>query len=265
MLQFLVLFVCFTLVQSFESKFEKEFVEATEASGSDKVSKIHHFQAMYSIFLMQAAHQHMRKMQHDPSLRKFRIFEIGMGAENPGRSLHLWKSLFKSSAEIYMGEYDQGIVNNFNNLNPGHDFHIMVGDQADGPTLERWVRESNGGFDVIIDDGGHHNRHILTSFNVLFHQALLPGGLYYLEDLHVGTVAPYNENDDSISSILQAWIDELVIPGPSAKKHANDGDFGPPSPHVAELRKKYPKPAEVEWIFCQAEACVVGKRAATQA
>jgi hypothetical protein len=59
----------------------------------------------------------------------------------------------------------------------------LVGDQGDIPTLHKWVQQTGGGFDFIIDDGGHTNPQQLSSFMVLFQHALKPGGLYVIEDL----------------------------------------------------------------------------------
>ena len=42
--------------------------------------------------------------------------------------------------------------------------NMLVGDQNDPPDLQRWVKTSGGSFDVIIDDGAHHNTFIHTSF-----------------------------------------------------------------------------------------------------
>ena len=38
----------------------------------------------------------------------------------------------------------------------------LIGDQADIPTLKRWITQSGGKFDLIVDDGGH------TSMQVSF-------------------------------------------------------------------------------------------------
>lgn len=45
-------------------------------------------------------------------------------------------------------------------------------------TLESWVSMTGGGFDLVVDDGGHTNMQLYNSFAVLFEKALKPGGLY---------------------------------------------------------------------------------------
>jgi hypothetical protein len=52
---------------------------------------------------------------------------------------------------------------------------LSSGDQGNVTVLNRWIKESGGKFHVIIDDGGHRNSQIKTSFDVLFEKALLPG------------------------------------------------------------------------------------------
>jgi hypothetical protein len=82
----------------------------------------------------------------------------------------------------------------------------ISGDQGDKATVESWVAKSGGQFHVIIDDGGHKNAQIKTSFDVLFEQALLPGGLYFIEDLQVGRMKGWG-SDDSVgpmSIVIQA-------------------------------------------------------------
>ena len=49
------------------------------------------------------------------------------------------------------------------------------GDQANVDDLRRWITESGGKFHFIIDDGGHQNYQIKKSFDILYHEALLPG------------------------------------------------------------------------------------------
>jgi len=105
---------------------------------------------------------------------------------------------------------------------------------------------TSGGFDVVIDDGGHHNVQINTSFDKLWPH-VLPGGLYFIEDLQVGKMGGAYSNlpGDELrpSARLKDWIEQLLYP------EKNQG---------AEY--KNPIPPDVEFVFCQTEACVVGKK-----
>lgn len=68
---------------------------------------------------------------------------------------------------------------------PGID--ILIGDQSDRAFLAQLAAE-HGPWDIILDDGGHTDRQILTSFEVLFPH-LKDGGVYLIEDTHAHWLA----------------------------------------------------------------------------
>lgn len=59
---------------------------------------------------------------------------------------------------------------------------IEIGDQAN-PDFLKEVARKYGPWDIILDDGGHTNNQIITSFQNLFTQ-LIDGGIYLIEDTH---------------------------------------------------------------------------------
>jgi len=59
---------------------------------------------------------------------------------------------------------------------------ILIGDQADVAFLDRLIAR-HGPWDIILDDGGHTNNQIITSFQRLFPH-LKEGGTYLIEDTH---------------------------------------------------------------------------------
>jgi hypothetical protein len=61
---------------------------------------------------------------------------------------------------------------------------IFRGDQTCEGDLERFIAEHGAGFDVIVDDGRHTSVSQQIALKVLFVDALAPGGLYVIEDLH---------------------------------------------------------------------------------
>ena len=73
----------------------------------------------------------------------------------------------------------------------------ITGDQDNRADIQRWVEESGGNFDVIVDDGGHRNSHILNTFMGLW-RALKPGGLYFIEDLQVGRERQYRGTSEFV-------------------------------------------------------------------
>lgn len=58
-----------------------------------------------------------------------------------------------------------------------------LADQKIPEELRKVIKETGSGFDVIMDDAGHHSEGQITSFIELFPH-LKSGGLYIIEDLH---------------------------------------------------------------------------------
>jgi hypothetical protein len=76
---------------------------------------------------------------------------------------------------------------------------LLVGSQGDPAALMRWVRESGGRFDLIVDDGSHESQDQFTSLTCLWPH-LNPGGFYFIEDLHY---LPRDFRDRSKSYMLE--------------------------------------------------------------
>merc|ERR1712194_399425 len=108
--------------------------------------------------------------------------------DGPGASVKLWKSLFPE-AELWEAEYDRRCVERNRNTTL-KEFNVLVGDQGNPNVLDSWIKESGGDFDVIIDDGGHTQCQIWTSYLKLW-PTLKPGGLYFIEDMQVAKHGPY--------------------------------------------------------------------------
>lgn len=60
--------------------------------------------------------------------------------------------------------------------------HLDYGDQADREFIER-TYGNIGLFDLVIDDGGHHQKAQQKTFSFLWRR-VAPGGWYVIEDLH---------------------------------------------------------------------------------
>jgi len=60
---------------------------------------------------------------------------------------------------------------------------MFCGSQADKNFLNEVQTEIGGKFDIIIDDGSHQMQHQMASLYLLFN-AIKPGGIYVVEDLH---------------------------------------------------------------------------------
>lgn len=112
-----------------------------------------------------------------------------------------------------MGEYDAECVKQAKLENKLNGINVLVGDQANYTDLTRWVKESGGNFDVIIDDGGHHTDMIWHSFQLLW-PTVKPGGFYFIEDLEHAfksdnIMCGIRIETVPFSFVIQHWINML--------------------------------------------------------
>ena len=211
---------------------------------TDKVTN-HRYQEMYGRFLMPIVKYRHRKNE------SLKLFEIGLGCGDhkvlgTGASAQLWLSVLSPHDILWFAEFDKECVDSLRAKGKISDrLNIVTGDQEDIPTLEQWVSRTGGEFDIIIDDGGHNNNQIFNTFNVLFHKALKPGGLYFVEDLQASrfparfrgikpTTGPLVMVD-----VIKDWIEQLLT--------------------IPAVNITYIIPKGIKYITCQYEACVIAK------
>ena len=193
---------------------------------------------MYGQFLLEFA-------MHTPTLK---FLEIGLGCNmnyGPGASVNVWKKLLPQ-ADLWEAEYDEECVKKAQSEGKLEGLNVLVGDQGNFTVLASWVAESGGQFDVIIDDGGHHNCQIMNTFEILWPQ-LNPGGYYFIEDLHVGKARLRIQSNQCknvpFHEYLVDWQKQLIYqswPG--------------------QMRSTYSLPGDLMFVHCQAGACVLHKR-----
>ena len=217
-------------------QYEKEFVAAARSLQpiTDKVTT-HRYYPMYGQFLL----PYYKRNTH------MKMLEIGLGCDmnyEPGASVALWKKLFPE-ANLWEAEYNETCVEVSKKQGKLDGFHTLVGDQGNNATLDSWIEKSGGNFDVIIDDGGHQNCQIMASFIKLW-PTLKPGGLYFIEDIQVGKWRANRrystatcDKEFTFSDKLQVWLDDIIY----------QGGYG---------SHKW----DVQFLYCQAEACVLRKR-----
>lgn len=109
--------------------------------------------------------------------REITMLEIGVGGyDDPasgGASLRMWTEYFPRARVFALDIHDK-------RAHATDRIRIYQGSQDDAELLRRMNLDA-GGFDIIIDDGSHINKHVITTFNVLF-PLLSQGGLYVVED-----------------------------------------------------------------------------------
>eukprot|EP00667_Euglena_gracilis_P008421 EG_transcript_8536 len=211
---------------------------------TDKVDS-HVYHLMYGIFLYPLR-----------NVVPLKFFEIGLGCNmryGAGASAKLWRHLL-AEAEIWEADVDESCVQAHTKSLQKARIKALSGDQGKATDVQRWIRESGGQFHAIVDDGGHENSMILTSFALLWDE-LLPGGLYFLEDLHLGRSRYWDRMKQQmvVSDVVQAWLEELVVGFPSCDPAARQ------TPGSLTNFNLWKLPREVQWMFCQPEACVLRK------
>jgi hypothetical protein len=199
---------------------------------TDKVTT-HSYETMYGNYLLAYLQQ---------AKDNGKLFEIGLGCDmnyGPGASVALWKKLFPN-AVLWEAEYNAPCVKHAEEQGMLQGVHTVTGDQGDEKTVQDWAATVGSKFDAVIDDGGHQNKQIRTSFETLWPH-VKPGGLYFIEDLQVGRDKSYwqeTDNDPVMADRIKAWVEQLL---------------------TKSKRSDLPLPEGVETIFCQAEACMLRK------
>jgi hypothetical protein len=123
--------------------------------------------------------------------RSIKLLEIGV---QDGSSIAHWRREYPKW-DVWGVDVDEHCRGN----------QIIIGDQADPDFVE-----SLGGFDIVIDDGGHTMNQQQTSFNILFPK-LSKGGLYVMEDLHTSYWPDFADAEQTTTDYLKNLTDSLHI------------------------------------------------------
>ena len=203
---------------------------------SDKVTS-HGYQLMYGALLTPAAQRAVRK-----------FLEIGLGCDmryGPGASVRLWAELLPR-AERWAAELDEACVESKRDLLQG--VRVLTGDQANRTTLAQWISQTAGSFDMVVDDGGHHNHQVMASYGALWPH-VNPGGVYVMEDIHVCRSVRYDGDapgSDVPADFVQTIAARLLRGGAAAAP-------------ADTRRTRTPPPPDAGWVLCQQQACAFGK------
>lgn len=108
---------------------------------------------------------------------RIKLLEIGIGGYGyalGGESLNAWRAYFPRGRIVACDiEHKPGLAT--------HGTRIYQVDQSSAADLAA-LKQREGPFDIIIDDGSHFSRHQIFTFRHLF-DAMNEGGLYVIEDV----------------------------------------------------------------------------------
>jgi len=177
-----------------------------------------------------------------------KLFEVGLGCHpstiTKPKGIDIWRAVLGSEDEIWTAEINANCVSAmFKAKVVPKGVNVLLGDQKNETDLARWIDKSGGSYNVFIDDGSHYNLHIYNTFQA-FWPHVVPGGFYFIEDLHVSRVKQFDDNNQQLlmADVVKDWVEQFMNP------HAKSGK---------DYKHKIPK--GVKFIMCQAEACVLAK------
>jgi hypothetical protein len=157
----------------------------------------------------------------------------------PGKSYYTWLEYFPN-VDLYYIEYNAECAEKWKAKTSGAT--IFAGDQADRAFLRKFIQESGGDFDIIIDDGGHHMNQQQTSFEELW-SIVKPGAYYFIEDLQTsyrtgwgGDPSAKDTNKHTMMKYIYQLIDDKMVEG-----------------------NKMPLSKDIRGIDCMKEVCLIAK------
>jgi len=167
----------------------KSLTELFESHNEKIVFKWTHYLDLYERYLS--------------SFRNKSISILEIGVLNGG-SLQLWKKYFGKNCNIV------GIDINPNFKYEEPQIKVEIGDQTDRKFL-KYIVDTYGPFDIIIDDGSHIQNHIKTSFDFLY-DYVKDDGVYVIEDTHTAYMKSYNGGLKSPLNIIHhisKFVDDI--------------------------------------------------------
>lgn len=147
---------------------------------------IHHQTDRASVFTRTYAKPHDYARHYDKLFTPLRdepvrMLEIGAAG---GEGIKMWMDYFADpDARIYGVDVIQN-TNPWNTPGTTGRYTFCQGDQSSDVFWKCFIATYGTDWDIIIDDGGHFNDGIITSFIALWPH-VKPGGFYAIEDLGV--------------------------------------------------------------------------------
>lgn len=161
-----------------------------EAAGNKKRGTLRKSRNYFDIYDL-----HLSKFKN----REINLLEIGVAF---GGSLWMWKEYFPKAA-IYGLDIDEEC-----RRHEGEGVIIMTGDQTSPADLKE-ISDRAGGFDIVIDDGGHEMNQQKTAFDTLF-PLLNDGGVYIVEDVFTSYMDDFqNRGVPPFLSYMKQMVDKV--------------------------------------------------------
>jgi hypothetical protein len=174
---------------------KKDLEQIAQSYGTDKSKESHFFTRYYQDFFDKLIDMDLK------------LLEIGV---LKGSSLKMWQEYF-SKAKIYgIDLLDTSFLNT-------NRIKTFIGNQTDSAFLRR-INDTDGPFDIIIDDGCHNSKAMRLSFEALF-PMLKAGGYYVIEDLCCCYWPSHIDEHPTFIEYIKGLIDDVNCRGKSP--HAN--------------------------------------------
>ena len=184
-------------------------------------------------------HEYLEKYQrHFSSLRfgRINLLEIGIGGyEDPnagGNSLRMWKKYFPFGRIYGIDIVDKSAL-------AEKRIQILQGSQTDLPFLEI-VMEKVLPVTIIIDDGSHISKDVITTFKFLFPK-LKKGGWYVVEDIQTSYWKEFEGDPENLknSHTSMNFFKQLTDSVNSSEFERNDGSDGTFDGHIDSIHFYY--------------------------
>jgi hypothetical protein len=149
---------------------------------------------------------------YDAVLAKYKgkkdLVLVEIGVMNGG-SLFMWRSFFGGDARIIGIDFSPTAV-----AMRDKGFEIFIGDQA-SPEFWRDFFSQVGNIDVLIDDGGHTNKHQISTVEYCLDH-INDGGMILVEDACTSYMREFgNPSRYSFINYCKALVDRIQARGPS--------------------------------------------------
>jgi len=163
-------------------------------------------------YFLNNSHKRLHKWIHyfdiyERHLARFRgtspvMIEIGVMG---GGSLAMWKEYLGPESRIIGIDIDPACK-----VHEDDGIEIFIGSQDDPATIDA-IFTKYPKVNIVLDDGSHLMRHMISSFELMYHR-LVPNGVYIVEDTHTCYWDEYEGGvgrDGSFMEFVKQKLDEI--------------------------------------------------------